>query len=90
MKPFKLIILTIFLPINTAFAQETNGTITINPTKKAGLLDGSCGNDEWEASTKIELPAGASIYLMHDKDYFYFCASGKAEDYTIQDLKQKQ
>lgn len=69
-------------------ATEANAseTITINPTNKAALLDGRCGNDEWEAATKIELPAQASIYLMHDKDYFYLCAKGKAEDYTVLDL----
>ncbi|NAS30687.1 hypothetical protein GTQ40_06865 [Flavobacteriaceae bacterium R38] len=60
--------------------------ITINPSQKTVLLDGRCGNDEWEDATKIELSAGASIYLMYDEDYFYFCACGKAEDYTILDL----
>tara|TARA_R110001599_G_scaffold68366_1_gene192565 strand:+ start:1541 stop:2161 length:621 start_codon:yes stop_codon:yes gene_type:complete len=72
--------------LNIVIAQETNGTIAINPTNKAGLLDGSCGNDEWDAATKIELPGQAAIYVMHDEDYFYFCASGKAEDYTVLDL----
>jgi hypothetical protein len=69
-------------------ATEANAseTIAINPTNKAALLDGRCGNDEWEAATKIELPAQASIYLMHDKDYLYLCAKGKAEDYTVLDL----
>jgi len=69
-------------------ADEANASesIAIKPTNKAALLDGSCGNDEWEAATKIELPAQASIYLMHDQDYFYFCAKGKAEDYTVLDL----
>ena len=47
---------------------------------------GRCGNDEWDTATKIELPAQASIYLMHDKDYFYLCAKGKTEDYTVLDL----
>ncbi len=61
-------------------------TIAINPTNKAALLDGRCGNDEWEAATKIELPAQASIYLMQDEDSFYICAKGKAEDYTVLDL----
>ncbi len=61
-------------------------TIALNPTNEAALLDGRCGNDEWEAATKIELPAQASIYLMHDKESFYICAKGKAEDYTILDL----
>jgi hypothetical protein len=74
------------LTLNTAIAQETNRTIAINPTSKAGLLDGSCGNDEWDAATKIELPGQAAIYVMHDNEYFYFCASGKAEDYTVLDL----
>ena len=69
-------------------ATEANAseTIAINSTNKAALLDGRCGNDEWEAATKIELPAQVSIYLMHDKDYFYICAKGKAEDYTVLDL----
>lgn len=79
----------------SSFSQQSNNTISgatateaisINQTNKAGLLDGRCGNDEWDVATKIELPAGASIYLMYDKDYFYFCACGKAEDYTILDL----
>ena len=61
-------------------------TIAINPTSKPALLDGRCGADEWEAATKFELPAQASIYLMHDKDSFYICAKGKAEDYTVLDL----
>lgn len=69
-------------------ATEANASeaIAINPTNKAALLDGHCGNDEWEAATKIELPAEASIYLMHDKDSFYICAKGKAEDYAVLDL----
>ena len=69
-----------------AFEANASEPIAINPTNKAALLDGRCGNDEWEAATKIDLPAQASIYLMHDKDYFYLCASGKAEDYTVLDL----
>ncbi len=69
-----------------AQGSDVSKPIMINSTEKAGLLDGRCGNDEWEAATKIDLPAGASIYLMHDDDYFYFCAAGKAGDYTILDL----
>lgn len=69
-----------------AIKANASESITINPTKKAALLDGRCGNDEWEAATKIELPAQASLYLMHDKDYFYLCAKGKAEDHTVLDL----
>ena len=82
--PKLLLMSTILLTItDEANASET---ITIKPTDKAALLDGRCGNDEWEAATKIALPAEASIYLMHDKDYFYLCAKGKAEDYTVLDL----
>lgn len=65
---------------------KASESIAINPTNKAALLDGRCGNDEWEAATKIELPAQASVYLMHDKEYFYLCAKGKAEDHTVLDL----
>lgn len=69
--------------LNVAKASEP---IVIKYTDKAALLDGSCGNDEWESATKIELPAGVSIYLMHDKEYFYICAKGKPEDHTVLDL----
>lgn len=90
-----LFLMALLMMTNSAFARQSNGqaaeakangTITIKPTDKAGLLDGSCGNDEWEAATKVELAGGAAIYFMHDQDYFYFCASGKAEDYTVLDL----
>ncbi len=86
MKINKLLVIAIAISLNTVNAQENNESITINPTNKAGLLDGSCGNDEWDAATKIDMPGQAAIYLMHDKDYFYFCASGKTEDYTVLDL----
>ena len=65
---------------------NTSAAIAINPTIKAPLFDGRCGDDEWLAATKIELPAQASIYLMHDSDSLYVCAKGKAEDYTVIDL----
>jgi hypothetical protein len=61
-------------------------TIAINQTNKAPLFDGRCGEDEWQAATKIDLPAQASVYLMHDKDSLYVCAKGKAEDYTVIDI----
>ncbi|MFS1523829.1 hypothetical protein ACL7TT_06895 [Microbulbifer sp. 2304DJ12-6] len=79
----------LFLSVCLSFvATETNAaeTIAINPISIVPLLDGRCGNDEWQAATKIELPAQASIYLLHDKDYFYICAKGKAEDITVLDL----
>lgn len=86
MKTAVLLIFAFAISINTAFAQTKDETIVINSTNKAGLLDGSCSNDEWDAATKIEMPGQAAIYVMHDEDYFYFCASGKAEDYTVLDL----
>lgn len=74
----------------TAFfiTSQANATepIAINPTNKAPLFDGNCGEKEWQSATKIKLPAQASIYLMHDKDSFYACAKGKAEDYAVIDL----
>jgi len=82
MKIKALLILAFAISTSTVFAQ----TNTINTTEKAGLLDGSCGNDEWDAATKINLPGEAAIYVMHDKDYFYLCASGKKEDHTVLDL----
>lgn len=61
-------------------------TIAISKTHKAPLFDGRCSKDEWQAATKIELPAQVSVYLMHDKDSLFVCAKGKAEDYTVVDL----
>lgn len=85
-----LLLLAFFIVSYNSFAQTSRNkvseSIAINLTDKTALLDGRCGNDEWEVATKIELPAGASIYLMYDNDYFYFCACGKVEDYTILDL----
>lgn len=84
----KMLLLTNLLFFTKIDAQHSDGreTVAINRTTKTALLDGRCGNDEWEAATKINLPAEASIYLMHDEDYFYFCAAGKQEDYTILDV----
>lgn len=75
----RLLLLSAFLSSVVAEANASEA-IAINTTDKAALLDGCCGNDEWDTATRIELPAQASIYLMHDKDYFYLCARGKAED----------
>ncbi len=60
--------------------------IAIKPSNKTVLLDGYCGNDEWQSATEIALPAQAYIYLMYDEDYLYICAKGKAEDITVLDL----
>lgn len=87
-----MLIIIMFMLINGPFCKvyaqgsDVSKPIMINSTVKPGLLDGRCGSDEWEAATKIDLQAGASIFLMHDDDYFYFCAAGKAGDYTILDL----
>ncbi|WP_237057545.1 hypothetical protein [Microbulbifer sediminum] len=81
----KLLLLSFALSFVTSEANASE-TIAINPTNKAALLDGHCGKDEWQAATKIELPAEAAIYLMHDKDSLYVCAKGKAEDTTVLDL----
>lgn len=90
-----LLLLMFHILTHSSFAKQSDSItpkttatepIIIKSTSTAGLLDGRCGNDEWDAATKIKLPAGASIYLMHDKDYFYFCACGKVDDYTVLDL----
>lgn len=84
-----ILTLILLMLASNIFAQQSGNTtqpMVIKPTSKAGLLDGSCGNDEWDAATKIEMPGQAAIYFMHDDDYFYFCASGKEEDYTVLDL----
>lgn len=64
--------------------------IAINPTSESALLDGRCGGDEWDAATKIDLPAQASLLLMHDAENFYICAKAKPEDYTVLDLYIEQ
>ncbi|ACV25503.1 hypothetical protein [Kangiella koreensis] len=81
----KLLLLTASLSIlsGEAIASEAIG---INPTSKTPLFDGHCDKEEWQASTKIELPAQTAIYLMHDKESLFVCAKGKAEDYTAIDL----
>lgn len=74
---------TLFFAATDAIAA---GTIVINQTSKAPLFDGRCSDDEWQAATKIELPAQVSIYLMHDEDSLFVCARGKPEDYTVIDI----
>ena len=86
MKYLPKLVLLVYTLLTIAAEANASEIIAINPTNKAALLDGSCGNDEWQAATKIELPAKASIYLMHDKDYFYICAKGKPQDITVLDL----
>ncbi len=80
-----LILLNAALLFSTADANAFE-PISINQTNKAPLFDGRCGKDEWQAATKIEMPAQVSIYLMHDEDSLFACAKGKAEDYTVIDL----
>jgi hypothetical protein len=83
LSPLLLLSATLVLDAAEASAFET---IAINQTDKAPLFDGRCSRDEWQAATKIELPALVSVYLMHDQDSFFVCAKGKAEDYTVIDL----
>ena len=61
-------------------------TVAINPTTETPLFDGRCDEDEWQAATRIELPAQVSVYFMQDDDYLFVCAKGKTEDYTVIDL----
>ena len=70
----------------TSVSANASETIEINATNIPALLDGRCGNDEWDVATKIDLPAQVSIFLMHDDEYFYICAKGKEEDLTVLDL----
>ena len=83
LSPLLLLSATLLFAVADANASET---IAINQTNKAPLFDGRCGKDEWQAATKIELPAQVSLYLMHDKDSLFVCAKGKAEDHTVIDL----
>lgn len=65
---------------------QASETIAVNQTDKAPLFDGRCEQDEWQAATKIELPAQVHVYLMHDEDSLFVCAQGKSDDYTVIDL----
>jgi hypothetical protein len=65
---------------------STHKNISIKQTNKSPLFDGHCGNEEWQAATRIELPADILVLLMHDQDSLFVCAKGKAEDYTVIDL----
>jgi len=65
---------------------RASDAIVINSTDKAALLDGRCGNDEWDVAKKIDLPAQVSLFLMHNENYFYLCAKGKEEDFTVLNL----
>lgn len=65
---------------------NASGAIAISQTNLPPLFDGRCNKDEWQAATKIELPAQVSVYLMHDENSLFVCAKGKAEDYTVIDL----
>lgn len=89
-KKIELLLIILLVLTYNCFAQKNADKaleiISINKTNKTVLLDGRCGNDEWDAATKIDLPGEASIYFMYDEEYFYFGAKGKAEDYTILDL----
>lgn len=80
----KLLLLAAVLPLATVAQASTK--ISVKPTKAAPLQDGTCRADEWQAATKLELPAGAFIYLMHDKESLYVCAKGKAEDFAVVDV----
>lgn len=81
----KLALMTASLSVSFIHANAVDH-VNINATETPGLLDGRCGNDEWDAATKIELPAQAAVYLMRDEDNFYICAKAKPEDHTVLDL----
>lgn len=83
---YKIITAPFLLLIAMLANANVSEAVVIKFTEQPALLDGYCGNDEWKAATKIELPAQAFIYLMQDEDYFYICAKGKAEDITVLDL----
>lgn len=81
----KFILLSIFLTAGAVTANPSERFI-VNSTNESPLLDGRCGNDDWEPATSIQLPADVTIFLMHDKKYFYICVKGKAEDINVLDL----
>ena len=74
---------TLLFAVGGAHASEP---VAINRSESAPLFDGRCDKDEWQAATKIELPAQVSVYLMHDNDALFVCAKGKAEDFTVIDV----
>jgi len=60
--------------------------IMINQTSRTPLFDGRCGDGEWQGATRIQLPAEAAVYLMHDQHSLFVCAKAKDNDYTVIDL----
>lgn len=84
-KTSKLFFLGTFL-LFLAISSNASVEISINSTSESALLDGRCGNDEWDVATKMELPAQVAIYLMKDDNYFYICARAKEEDITVLDF----
>lgn len=69
-----------------AFAAGASEPVPVNATETAVLLDGSCGGDEWDAATIIELSAQLSLFLMHDKHSVYICAKSAIDDPMALDL----
>jgi hypothetical protein len=79
----KVITALLFIIHGNAIASSN---VSINLTTSTPLFDGRCNKEEWQSATKIELPAGTAIYLMHNQDSLFVCAKGKVDDYTVLDI----
>lgn len=60
--------------------------VTVNKVDTAALLDGRCGNDEWDAATRISVGSDAEILLMHDDNSLFICAKGQDGEPTVLDV----
>ncbi|MDM7861158.1 hypothetical protein QTP81_11165 [Alteromonas sp. ASW11-36] len=81
----KLLYLGLSIAHAGALADEPK-SIAINSTNESALLDGRCGNDEWEVASRLHLPSDVTVFLMQDTKYFYICTKGKSEDINVLDL----
>lgn len=79
------LLLSTFMLILTGTTNASPLT-TIPLTNSAPLIDGNCGESEWQSATRLQLPAQISVYFMHDESSLFVCAKGKAHDYTVIDL----
>lgn len=64
-------------------------TTHIPSIQQPPLFDGRCEAKEWQQALEIPLQEDTAIFLMHDQQYLYICAKGKARDYTAFDLYAK-
>ncbi|MFC3094535.1 hypothetical protein DRW07_13400 [Alteromonas sediminis] len=82
-KPTKILFAFFLITTGGVHANEVK---TVNFTQSSPLLDGRCEAQEWQYAIKSNLAANTGVYLMHNDESIFVCATGKAEDYTVLDI----